>query len=95
MLLTHGGCSDATFWGSAVDELARLSRAIAYDRRGCSRTERPEPYLSTNPGEKAADGAGLLEAVDAVPAIVIGRRLGGLVALERPRRRLRTLAGLT
>ena len=24
ILLIHGGCSDATFWGSAVDELAEV-----------------------------------------------------------------------
>ena len=94
MLLIHGGCSDATFWGSAVDELARLGRVIAYDRRGCSRTERPEPYLSTSPREQAADAAGLLEAVDAVPAIVIGRSLGGLVALELARQYPRLVRGL-
>src|ERR671938_1377368 len=28
MLLIHGGCSDATFWGSAVDELGRLGASL-------------------------------------------------------------------
>ena len=94
ILLIHGGCSDATFWGSAVDELAAVGRVIIYDRRGCSRSERPDPYRSTSPGEQAADAAGLLEALDAVPAIVIGRSLGGMVALELARAHPQLVRGL-
>jgi esterase len=94
ILLIHGGCSDATFWGSAVDELAAFGRVILYDRRGCSRTQVPDHYRSTSPGEQAADAAGLLEVLDAAPAVVIGRSLGGVVALELARAHPQLVRGL-
>jgi esterase len=31
-------------WGAAVPELARLGQVIVYDRRGCTRSQRPDPY---------------------------------------------------
>ena len=44
ILCIHGAGSTALMWAEAVEELARLGRVIAYDRRGCTRSERPEPY---------------------------------------------------
>jgi pimeloyl-ACP methyl ester carboxylesterase len=55
---------------------------IGYDRRGCSRSERPEPYLRTSVSEHADDAAALLETLKAPPAVVIGRSYGGTVALD-------------
>jgi pimeloyl-ACP methyl ester carboxylesterase len=69
-------------WEEAVEELARLGRVIAYDRRGCTRSERPEPYERTSVGEQADDAAALLDAVAAAPAVVIGRSYGGAVAID-------------
>ena len=94
ILLIHGGGSDATFWDGAIDALRQFGRVIAYDRRGCSRTQRPDPYVTTSPGEQAEDAAGLLRALGAAPAIVIGRSLGGLVALELARRHPDLVRGL-
>jgi pimeloyl-ACP methyl ester carboxylesterase len=78
----HGGGSTALLWSEAVEELARCGRVIAYDRRGCGRSERPEPYRSTTVVEQADDAAGLLAALDATPAVVIARSYGGAVAIE-------------
>ena len=44
-------------WAKAVEELARFGRVIAYDRRGCTRSERPEPYERTSVAEQADDAA--------------------------------------
>jgi esterase len=77
----HGGGSSALMWGDAVPALARLGRVIAYDRRGCARSERPEPYDHTSVAEQADDAAALLYALAAAPAIVIGRSYGGAVAV--------------
>ncbi|MGH9173929.1 MAG: alpha/beta fold hydrolase [Vicinamibacterales bacterium] len=82
ILLSHGTGSDADTWGSAFEELARLGRIIAYDRRGFTRSERPEPYLRTTPAEHAGDAAALLDGLGATPAIVIGRSYGGDMALN-------------
>jgi esterase len=90
----HGGGGSAVMWGEAVEELARLGRVLAYDRRGCGRSERPEPYERTSVAEQADDAAALLDAVVATPAVVIGRSYGGAVAVElalRHRDRVRAL----
>lgn len=82
ILCIHGAGSSALAWSGAIGELARLGRVIAYDRRGCTRSERPKPYESTSVAEHAADAAALLDVLDAAPAVVIGRSYGGTVAIE-------------
>ena len=78
----HGAGSSALLWHDAVVKLARLGRVIAYDRRGCSRSERPQPYERTSVSEHADDAAELLRALDAAPAVVVGRSYGGTVAMD-------------
>jgi pimeloyl-ACP methyl ester carboxylesterase len=78
----HGAGSAAVMWGDAVKELARLGRVISYDRRGCGRSERPEPYERTSIAEQADDAAALLDALEAAPAVVMGRSYGGAVAVD-------------
>ena len=68
ILCIHGTSGSAAFWGDAVQELARLGRVISYDRRGCGRSERPEPYETTSVDEHADDAAALLVSLDAAPA---------------------------
>ena len=82
ILCIHGAGSSALAWAGAVEELARLGRVIAYDRRGCGRSERPEPYERTTVGEHADDAAALLDALAPAPAVVVGRSFGGWVATE-------------
>lgn len=82
ILFVHGTSSSALVWGAAVEELDRLGRVIVYDRRGCTRSERPRPYEVTSVGEHTDDARELLRALDAEPAIVIGRSYGGNVALD-------------
>ena len=81
ILCVHGGGSSAQLWEHAVPALAEHGQVIAYDRRGCARSERPEPY-ATSVAEQAGDAAGLLALLGAGPAIVIGRSYGGAVAIE-------------
>jgi esterase len=83
----HGTGSSALLWGDSVDDLAQLGRVITYDRRGCTRSERPETYERTTVAAQADDAAALLEALEAVPAVVIGRSYGGAVATELALRR--------
>ena len=82
ILCIHGTSSSALVWGDAVAELARLGRVIAYDRRGCTRSQRPEPYERTTVAEHADDAAALLDALAGAPAVVIGRSYGGEVATD-------------
>jgi len=82
ILCIHGTSSSAMVWrDAAVEALSGLGRTIIYDRRGCTRSERPEPY-DTSVAQQAEDAAALLEVLDAVPAVVIGRSYGGDIAIE-------------
>ena len=82
ILCIHGTSSSAMVWRpAAIDELSALGRVILYDRRGCTRSERPDPY-ETSVIQHAEDAAALLLALDAVPALVIGRSYGGETAIE-------------
>ncbi len=82
VLCIHGAGSSALVWADAVEKLARVGRVVAYDRRGCSRSERPAPYERTSIGEHADDAAALLDVVAAAPAVVVGRSYGGTVAID-------------
>jgi pimeloyl-ACP methyl ester carboxylesterase len=82
ILCVHGAGSSTQLWSEAIAKLSELGRVIAYDRRGCSRSERPEPYERTSTREHAEDAVALLDALDAAPAIVIGRSYGGTVGLS-------------
>jgi esterase len=82
ILCVHGTSGTAIAWTDAVQELARLGRVIAYDRRGCGRSERPHTYERTNVAEHADDAAALLDALAAAPAVVIGRSYGATVATD-------------
>lgn len=82
ILCIHGSSSSAMLWrDAAVEALSSLGRVIVYDRRGCTRSERPEP-LETSVAQQAEDAAALLDGLDATPAVVIGRSYGGEVATE-------------
>lgn len=82
ILCIHGTGSSALMWSAAVPRLATLGRVIVYDRRGCTRSERPDPYDKTSVAEHADDAAALLDALGATPAAVVGRSYGGEVAID-------------
>jgi esterase len=97
ILCIHGAGSTALVWADAAQKLRRLGRVIAYDRRGCARSERPEPYERTSIAEHADDAAALLDAIEATPALVIGRSYGGTIAIDLALRhpdRVRAVVGL-
>jgi pimeloyl-ACP methyl ester carboxylesterase len=94
ILCVHGTGSSAAAWSDALVTLRTRGRAIAYDRRGSSRSERPQPY-ATSVRQQAGDAAALIDALAAAPAIVIGRSYGADVAIElalRHPERVRALA---
>jgi pimeloyl-ACP methyl ester carboxylesterase len=94
ILCIHGTGSSAAAWSDAAGELGRRGRTIVYDRRGCARSERPEPYV-TDVHQHADDAAALIDALAAAPAVVIGRSYGVDVAIDLALRhpdRVRALA---
>ncbi len=86
MLLVHGIADGATGWREVSEALSGEARVIAYDRRGYGGSEAPEPYERTTVEEQAEDAAMLLRGLDAAPAVVCGRDLGAVVALDLVRR---------
>jgi pimeloyl-ACP methyl ester carboxylesterase len=89
----HGSPSSAALWEPAAERLAEHGRCFTYDRRGYGRSDRPDP-LTLDIGIHAADAAALLEALDAAPAVVIGRSYGGGVAVELARRHPELVAAI-
>jgi pimeloyl-ACP methyl ester carboxylesterase len=90
----HGAGSSAVFWEAAARTLSQLGRVIIYDRRGSSRSEHPEPYDTTTVQQHADDARELLRALDAEPAVLIGRSYGGTVALDLALRRPESVRAL-
>jgi esterase len=90
----HGAGSSAMFWEDAAEKLAEHGRVIVYDRRGSTRSERPEPYEVTSVREHSDDARELLRALAAEPAFLIGRSYGGTVALDLALRHPESVLGL-
>jgi pimeloyl-ACP methyl ester carboxylesterase len=72
VLLISGATGDAGHWTSVAEALANEFTVITYDRRGNSRSPRPPGWAATSIDEQADDAAGLLQALDLAPAVVVG-----------------------
>jgi pimeloyl-ACP methyl ester carboxylesterase len=84
ILLIHPAGSTSATWGPAADELARVGRVIAYDRRGYARTGgQPPRSMSTH----TADAAALLEHLQAPPAVIVATSAGAAIAVDLAVRR--------
>lgn len=87
VVLVHGLAGGLEDWEDALDALAAEgARALAYDRRGYGGSSAPAPYTGTTVAEQAEDLAALLAALDVAPAVVAGRDMGALVALDLAKR---------
>jgi pimeloyl-ACP methyl ester carboxylesterase len=82
LLFISGGPGDAGFWPETADALADEYTVVSYDRRGNSRSPRPENWAGTSVEEQADDAAALLEALDLAPAVVHGHSAGGIILAD-------------
>lgn len=82
IILVPGGSMDGRFYEPLADILASDFTAVTYDRRGNSRSPKPSGWSATSIAEQADDVAGLIEALDAKPALVFTSSLGGLFGLH-------------
>jgi pimeloyl-ACP methyl ester carboxylesterase len=85
LVLVHGSWVDATRWRFVVPGLAESFRVLVYDRRGHSRSERPDAPGSVD--EDGDDLAALLETLELAPAHVVTSSYGGNIALRLATRR--------
>lgn len=84
ILLVPPAGSTSSTWGSAIQELARIGRVVAYDRRGYARSGGdPVRSISTH----TADAAAVLEYLATEPAVVVGTSAGGAIAVDLAVRR--------
>jgi pimeloyl-ACP methyl ester carboxylesterase len=93
VLLVHGIADRGAGWSALAERLAGR-RVIAYDRRGYGASTAPAPYERTTVAEQAEDAAGVLAALAGAPAVVCGRDLGALVALDLAKRHRPRVAGV-
>ena len=85
VVFVHGGWSNASTWGLTLPELPASLRAIAYDRRGYSRSGPSTGTMTRRLHED--DLAALIEALDIGPAHVVGNSYGACTALGLAARR--------
>jgi pimeloyl-ACP methyl ester carboxylesterase len=84
ILLIHPAGATASTWGFAAEQLARIGRVVAYDRRGYARSGgEPARAMSTHTG----DAATLLESLQTSPAVVVGTSAGAAIAVDLAVRR--------
>jgi 3-oxoadipate enol-lactonase len=80
VLLVMGLGLPAAAWWRTVPILARSLRVIAFDNRGCGRSDRPPgPYALA---DMAADAVAVLDAAGIDRAHVYGVSMGGMIAQE-------------
>jgi pimeloyl-ACP methyl ester carboxylesterase len=80
LLLISGGGDDADQWARIAPALATQFMVVTYDRRGLSRSPRPDGWTVTSVDEQADDAAALLRALDLAPAVVAGHSAGASIA---------------
>ena len=85
VVIVHGSWTDHTAWQAVAERLAGSFRVIRYDRRGCSRSERPPGPRTRHHDED--DLAGMIEDLAGGRAIVVASSFGGLVTLGLAGRR--------
>ncbi len=85
LALVHGSWGDATNWARVAPGLAETFRVLTYDRRGHSRSERPNTQGSVD--EDGDDLVALLVALELAPAHVVTNSYGGDIALRLATRR--------
>lgn len=78
VLLVSGGGGDAGQWAQVAPAMAQERTAVAYDRRGFSRSPRGEDRMIAVE-EHADDAAALLHAVGLAPATVVGHSSGATI----------------
>ena len=86
LVMVHGSWASHQAWDFVVPRLAEHFRVVTYDRRGHSRSERPDEQGSVR--QDVADLAALIEQVGSGHAWVVGNSFGAAITLrlvgERP-----------
>ncbi|MGH2837202.1 MAG: alpha/beta fold hydrolase [Thermoleophilaceae bacterium] len=85
LVIVHGSWTDHTAWALVAQRLEGSFRVIRYDRRGCSRSERPPGPRTRRDDED--DLAAVIEQFADGRASVVASSFGGLITLGLAARR--------
>jgi len=88
-----GATGDAGGFTSLAELLADTHTVVTYDRRGNSRSPKPDGWTTTNVEEQADDCAALIEALGLERPAVFGISGGGLILVGLIQRHADTLRG--
>jgi pimeloyl-ACP methyl ester carboxylesterase len=82
VLFIAGATGDAGHFERVAELLSDEFTVVTFDRRGNSRSPRPEDWQSTSTQEQSDDVAGLIEALGIAPATVFGNSSGAIIGLD-------------
>ena len=82
VLCIAGTTGDAGHFTQMAAQLADEFTVVTYDRRGNSRSPRPQGWTQTSVSEQAEDATALIQALQLAPVVVFGTDAGGRIALD-------------
>jgi pimeloyl-ACP methyl ester carboxylesterase len=82
VLCIAGTTGDAGHFAQVAARLADEFTVVTYDRRGNSRSPRPEGWTQTSVPEQAEDAAALMHALHLTPIAVFATDAGGRIGLD-------------
>jgi pimeloyl-ACP methyl ester carboxylesterase len=82
VLFIAGATGDGGHFERVAELLSDEFTVVTYDRRGNSRSPRPDGWESTSTEEQSDDAAGLIEALGLAPAAVFGTSGGAIIGLD-------------
>jgi pimeloyl-ACP methyl ester carboxylesterase len=94
VLCIAGTTGDAGHFTQVASRLADEFTVVTYDRRGNSRSPRPEGWTQTSVPEQAEDAAALIRALRLAPVAVFATDAGGRIGLDLALRSPRLLRGV-
>jgi pimeloyl-ACP methyl ester carboxylesterase len=94
VLCISGATGDAGHFAWAAEQLADEFTVVTYDRRGNSRSPRPQGWTETSMAEQADDAAGLVRALRVAPVAAFGTSGGGTIGTELMLRQPDVLRGI-
>lgn len=81
-ILVSGATGDAGHFTKVADFLSDEFTVVSYDRRGNSRSPRPDGWAQTSADEQGDDLAGLIEVLEIAPAVIFGTSSGAIIGLN-------------
>src|SRR5919107_3495482 len=82
VLFVAGATGDGGHFQRVAEILCDEFTVVTYDRRGNSRSPRPDGWDSTSTEEHSEDATRLIEALDIAPAAVFGNSAGAIIGLD-------------